>query len=81
MATVWTSLGHGPSPVEGPTSVSKQSDHFVQPEGFTPLNGQISADDNNEQLRFNFDDGDFRARLLFPTREEADFVKDRVLMA
>ena len=52
----------------------------VQPEGFTPLNGQFSADDNNEQLRFNFDDGDFRARLLSPSNEDADFVRGRVLV-
>ena len=43
---------------------------------FPSDDGRIS-----EQMRFNFDDGDFRARLLFPGGEEADFVKDRVLMA
>jgi hypothetical protein len=34
----------------------------------------------NQQMRFNFDDGDFRARLLSPSTEEADFVKGRVLV-
>jgi hypothetical protein len=36
--------------------------------------GQIS-----EQMRFSFDDGDFRARLLSPGREEADYVNRRFL--
>ena len=34
--------------------------------------GQIS-----NQMRFNFDDDDFRARLLLPSREEADYVSSR----
>ena len=34
----------------------------------------------SEQMRFNFDDEDFRARLLLPSMEEADFVKSRVLV-
>jgi hypothetical protein len=34
----------------------------------------------SDQMRFNFDDDDFRARLLSPGGEEADFVKGRVLV-
>jgi hypothetical protein len=33
----------------------------------------------NQQMRFDFDDGDFRARLLFPTREEAVYAESRLL--
>jgi len=32
----------------------------------------------SEQLRFNFDDGNFRARLLLPDQEEAEYVKNRL---
>jgi len=35
----------------------------------------------SEQLRFNFDNGDFRARLLSPSREEADYVSRRLITA
>jgi hypothetical protein len=34
----------------------------------------------NERMRFNFDDEDFRARILTPCRKEAEFVKARVLL-
>jgi hypothetical protein len=42
---------------------------------FPSDDGRIS-----KQLRFNFDDNDFRARLLLPSREEAEYVKGRYLL-
>jgi hypothetical protein len=43
VAPVRISLGHGPSPVEGPTGVSKRPGHLVQPEGFTPASGCLCS--------------------------------------